>query len=269
MSARAAAAAMRSGWLETRPQDDVRVAPMSDGGPGFVDALQASVGGTLRQSSVVDVLGRPVVAKWLEVDGVGYIESGEAAGLHLIPTDQRDVMQASSFGVGQLIADAVSYGCTRIVVGVGGTGCSDGGAGLLAALGATAAGAGLDTGPAGLVGVSAVDLTPAARLLDGIDVEICTDVDNPLLGARGAAATFAPQKGASAEQVAGIESAVTALVTAIGRNAEGKDPAVMLGAGAGGGIGYALLALGGRRTSGIQRIIDISGITAAITSSDL
>jgi glycerate kinase len=203
-----------------------------------------------------------------------YVESAHGCGLALTHPDRRDARAATSFGVGQLIGAAVDAGARSIVVGLGGTASTDGGAGMLAALGATAqdesgAAVALDTGGAPLAHVASVDLGPARARLADVDLVVATDVDSPLLGARGAARGFAPQKGADESEVDELEIALSTFSGVVGRGADGKDPAVALGAGAGGGLGYALMLLGARRSPGIATIMDAVGLDAAIADSDL
>ena len=222
--------------------------PLSDGGPGFLDAIGAGRGGVRHPLSVTGPLGDEVAAEYLmSDDGTAWIESASAAGLHLVPGDRRDPTRTTSRGVGELMVAALGQGARRIVVGVGGTGTCDGGAGLMEALGATAQPPGeLSRGGGALSGLASVDLAPALAAVAGIALEVATDVDVPLLGARGAARGFAPQKGATEEQVEQLEAAMAHWAALLGRSADGRSAAVALGAGAGGGLGAALIRLGAR-----------------------
>src|ERR1035437_8217723 len=136
---------MAEGWRRSAPQDDLTLVPLSDGGPGFTDVMSRALGGATVSVTVLDPLGRPVPAVILMVDVGGrrtaYIESAQACGLHLLSEGERNPMVASTYGVGQLLAAAVAEGATCVVVGLGGSGTNDGGAGLLAALGAGGRGA--------------------------------------------------------------------------------------------------------------------------------
>src|SRR4051794_2489080 len=129
------AAAMAEGWASAAPGDDLTVRPMNDGGSGFVEAIQATVGGELWPVTVSGPLGEPVPAAVLIAGDTAYVEAAEAVGRHLLPAQSRDPTRTTSYGVGQLVSSAVEGGARRVVVGVGGTVTNDGGAGLLAALG--------------------------------------------------------------------------------------------------------------------------------------
>ncbi len=271
LSAAAAAAAMAQGWARVAPGDDLVLRPLSDGGPGFLDAIGAGRGGVRHSQSVTGPLGRPVPADFLVTeDGTAWIESASAAGLHLVPIDRRDPTRTTSRGVGELMAAALAGGASRIVLGVGGTGTCDGGSGLLEALGATSEPTGgLARGGGQLADLASVDLTPALEAVGRCALEVATDVDVPLLGARGAARGFAPQKGATGEQVEHLEAAMTHWATLLGRSADGRSAAVALGAGAGGGLGAALVRLGARRVPGIGTVLEAAGITRLIEGVDL
>ena len=174
---------------------------MSDGGPGFVDVLHAALGGSLCAATVPDPYGEPVPATILRVGETAYVESAQAVGLHLTAPAERRPAVASSRGLGELIRAAIADGARTVVVGAGGSGTNDGGAGLLAALGATAEGGVLDRGPDGLEGLGRVDLAPARAATAGVDLVLASDVDNQLLGLVGATKTFGPQKGLTDEQL--------------------------------------------------------------------
>ncbi|WP_104107288.1 glycerate kinase [Nocardioides sp. 616] len=249
-----AAEAIAAGWARHAPGDELDLAPMADGGPGFVDVLHASLGGELLAASVSGPFGEQVPASILLVDGVAHLESAQACGLHLVGGGDPEV--ASTLGVGELVVAALEAGARRIVVGLGGSGTTDGGAGLLAALGATADRP-LDQGPRGLTGITRVDLSRPREALDGVELVLASDVDNPLTGLFGAVKTYGPQKGVA-------EDRMPALDAALERYAEVCDRRLSLepGAGAAGGLGYALLLLGGSREPGISlvaRAVDLPG----------
>ena len=271
LSAAEAAAAMAEGWASVAPGDELVLRPLSDGGPGFLDAIGAGRGGVRHPVKVTGPLGDPIVAEHLMTgDATAWVESAAAAGLHLVPAERRDPTRTTSRGVGELMAAAIAAGARRIVLGVGGTGTCDGGAGLLDALGATSQPPhGLSQGGAGLADLTSLDLAPALAAVDGITVEVATDVDVPLLGARGAARGFAPQKGASPEQVEQLEAAMAHWGTLLGRTADGRSAAVALGAGAGGGLGAALIRLGARRVPGIATVLEAVDLVDLIAGVDL
>lgn len=246
-----AAHSIAQGWRISRPADTLMLAPQSDGGPGFVEVLASRLG-EIRSLSVSGPLDVDVEAQWVfdtNPPVTAYIECAQACGLALLggPPTVRTSLDAHSRGVGQLIAAARAAGAGRIVVGLGGSGCTDGGRGMVEALGG---------------------LAVARELLAGVDLIAASDVEHPLLGPMGAAAVFGPQKGADPDTVVVLEERLTAwaeeLNAAAGRTIS-DDP----GAGAAGGIGAALLALGGRRESGASIIAEHTGLSAEVATADL
>lgn len=275
---------MAQGWLRSAPDDLLTLLPLSDGGAGFVDVLSGALGGETVSVTVADPLGRPVPAVILLVDVSGrrtaYLESAQACGLHLLAEGERNPSVTSTFGVGELIEAAVAQGATRVVVGLGGSGTNDGGAGMLAALGAgdprelAAGGANLENlADGGLSGVREV-----RERLRAVDLVLATDVDSPLLGFHGASAVFAPQKGATAEMAQQLESALGHFTEVVHRvlppsrdlltgkqRRRDREP----GAGAAGGLGYGLLLLGGHRRSGVQVVMDAVDFDSKVQAADL
>jgi glycerate kinase len=251
-----AAEAVATGWRRHAPGDELDLAPMADGGPGFVDVLQAALGGDLLALTVRGPLGEPVPGSLLLVGTTAYVESAQACGLHLTGRERPE--EASSYGVGELVAAARDAGASTVVVGLGGSGTSDGGAGLLAALGATADRP-LDAGAAGLAGITRVTLPdPGVRLV------AASDVDNPLTGLFGAAKTFGPQKGLAEERLPVVDAWLEGLAVATDRRA-----ALEKGAGAAGGLGFALLALGATREPGIGLVADAVRLAERARLADL
>ncbi|HUR76261.1 MAG TPA: glycerate kinase [Sporichthya sp.] len=274
LSAPDAARAIADGWRSVAPDDELTLAPLSDGGPGFVDVVQAALGGDLLAVTVSGPLDHPVPASLLLApDGTAYVESAQACGLHLVPADRRDPTVTTTVGVGELIAAALDAGARRIVIGLGGSGTNDGGAGALAALGAEPAGP-LRAGGGALAGLDggALDLSPARDRLAGIDLRLASDVDSPLLGLRGASAIFGPQKGATADQVQRLDAALEHFARAaqpdVGLNMTGSL-AVAAGAGAAGGLGYGLLLLGGTRVPGIATVLDLTRLAEVAARVDV
>lgn len=268
LTAPSAARAIAAGWSEVAPDDELDLCPLSDGGPGFLDTISAALGGELFSMTVRGPLGEPTPAAVLLVGETAYVESAQACGLHLVRDADRDPARASTFGVGELLGRAIDLGASQVIVGLGGSATNDGGAGLLAALGAVADVA-LDQGGLVLREMKAIDLTAVNERVRGVELVAATDVDNPLLGLTGAAKVFGAQKGADDNLVQQLDSALTAFATAVGRRADGKDPAVAKGAGAAGGLGYALLSIGAQRVAGIATILEITGLSERIVRSDL
>lgn len=247
-----AADAIAAGWQRGRPQDDLVLAPLSDGGPGFVDVLAARHPGWQSNSSrVCGPLSEQAEARWVFDPGTAtaYIESAQACGLALLdggPT-VRTALAAHSAGVGELIEHALRYGADAIVIGLGGSACTDGGRGMVEALGG--------------FGV-------AQRKLSGVDLIAATDVENPLLGPSGAAPVFGPQKGADPRTVEILQARLEEWAEVL-EAAGGGSIVGLPGAGAAGGLGAALLALGGRRESGARVIAVHTGTDEEIARADL
>lgn len=265
LSAVQAAQAIAEGWLRHSPQDEVELTPMADGGPGFCDVLHANLGGHLLGVTVSGPYGEPVPGTALLVGDTAYLESAQACGLHLTPQDRRAPESATSRGLGDLLLAAVDAGASTVVVGLGGTGTNDGGAGLLAALGAVAEPPGaLDRGPSGLQTLITVDLAPARARTAGVDLVAASDVDNPLLGLIGATNVYGPQKGVTEDRKLTVDAALERLATATD-----KKLALAKGAGAAGGLGFALLLLGATREPGVELVASAVGLAEKARRSDL
>jgi glycerate kinase len=284
LTATQAAEAMAAGWRRSAPDDLLTLMPLSDGGPGFLDVLTPALDGRTVAVTVADPLGREVPAAVLLHDEEGrrtaYLETAQAAGLHLLAADERDPAITSSLGVGQLIEAALLEDANRIVLGLGGSGTNDGGAGMLAALGAG--------DPARLaVGGAALEELPDDALaglpkvrerLENVDILIASDVDAPLLGFQGASAVYSPQKGATPEGSQQLERALARLREVVELTV---PPATDLltgapmrvdripGAGAAGGLGYGLLLVGGHRVSGVELVLDAVGFRQVAGAADL
>ncbi|WP_155373226.1 glycerate kinase family protein [Catellatospora vulcania] len=302
-----AAQAVAAGWHQTAPADELISRPIADGGPGFVEVLHASIGGELVEVDTTDPLGRPVLGTLL-LGGDGartaYVESAQACGLHLVEPGERDPRTTSSYGLGALIEAAVSHGARRVVIGLGGSATNDGGAGLLAALGAVgldAAGEPLAPGGAALTacaslalsrsaerGADAADGTPGAGgssgvhgagngptgaglLPAGVELIAATDVDNPLTGLHGASAVYGPQKGATPQDVTLLDAALANWAAVLERELPGCPAKLseLPGGGAAGGLGAAILALGGTVASGIDLVRELTGLDEVLENVDL
>ena len=240
MSALQVADAISAGWHDAAPDDNLVALPLSDGGPGFVDVLHRGIGGRLVNVESSDPLGRPIRAQILVADSSAYVESAQACGLHLLQPAERDPARTTTAGVAALLRAAIEAGVQQIVVGLGGSGTNDAGAGMIEALGAD------------------------AQLLHGIDLLVATDVDNPLLGPSGATAVFAPQKGAVPDSLPLLERRLATFATVMG-----PEFADLPGAGAAGGLGFGLFALGGHRVSGADLVLQLLDVGAHIAASDL
>jgi glycerate kinase len=263
LSAVEAASAIATGWRRRVPDAEIVEVPMSDGGPGFVDVLHAALGGDLIAVTVPDPYGEPVPACILVVGGTAYLETAQAVGLHLTPEADRRPLTGSSRGVGELLLAALEAGATRIVIGAGGTATNDGGAGLLSALGVTA-NRPLDAGPVELGGITDIDLEPARTRVAGAEIVLASDVDVPLLGLLGATKTFGPQKGLSDEELLLVDGRLKELAEAADRKLADTK-----GAGAAGGIGFALLLLGATRTPGVDVVAEAVDLPGQLAGADL
>jgi glycerate kinase len=267
LSAREAAKAIAVGWHRAAPDDLLHLAPMSDGGPGFVEVLAAALEGEVHLVSVPGTYGEPATVSILIADGVAYIESAQACGLAL--TDRREPTLGTSYGVGAAMVAAVEYPITKIIIGLGGTGTNDGGTGMLAALGATA-NVPLHEGPLALTGMSHIDISAAKAKLGDVAIEIAADVQVPLLGMFGASKTFGPQKGLTDAEIIEIDGILDNYVNVLcGSSPSERAIADSKGAGAAGGIGFALLALGGTVVSGIDIVAKATQIERRIAQSEL
>lgn len=261
------ARALGTGWSRARPEDEILLAPLADGGEGTLVAIEAAGGWVWRQTEASDPLGRPIVASWLQsADGIhGVVEMAAASGLSRLGADELDPLGATTLGTGELLVAALDAGVRDITLGIGGSATNDGGAGILRALGALVGSFDADAIEVDLAGLD-------SRLAD-TGLRIACDVTNPLLGERGAAATYGPQKGASPTQVAELdrrlERYADALEAASGRH-ERRTP----GAGAAGGTGFGLLCLTDRFRSlalvpGIEVVMDAAAFDAKLARADV
>lgn len=265
-----AADALRRGWVGRRPDDDVVLLPMADGGEGTLDAFAAGVAGARRiPVTVRGPHGRDVDAFWLLLpDGTGVVELASTSGIELLG-DVRRGGDADTVGFGQAIAAALDHGVPRLVLGIGSSASTDGGAGMLQALGARmmdAAGAPIRPGLRGLIDLAAVDLAELRPLpRDGIVV--LSDVTNPLCGPAGAAAVFGPQKGLSPADITAADTALARYATLL--SGETGARAVTSGAGAAGGTGFGLLVWGAHLVPGATEVAGLIGLRTAIGGADL
>jgi glycerate 2-kinase len=258
LTAAQVAAHVATGLDRARPGLSCVQVPVADGGDGTVDAAEAA-GYRRVEMGVRGPVGQPTTAAFAVREGTAIIESAQASGLSRLPGGVRAPLTASSGGVGELIGAAVRMRAKRIVLGLGGVACTDGGAGLLTALGARLldeSGAALPPGGAALARLHRIDLS-GLRDLSGTEVIAATDVDNPLLGERGAAAVYGPQKGASAQDVTSLEDGLRRWAD-VAEQTLGRRVRAEPGAGAAGGLGFAALAfLGATTRPGIELMLDL------------
>jgi glycerate kinase len=256
------ATALATGWREARPDDVVLLAPLADGGEGTLVAIAAAGGWAWQTTEVADPIGRPVPARWLRsTDGArAVVELAEASGLSRLAPEERDPFGASTFGTGEVLRAVVDAGISVITLGIGGSATSDGGSGILRALGAR-------------VDADRIDLAGLDPRLAGVDLRIACDVTNPLLGPSGAAATYGPQKGATPADVPLLDDRLAAYADRL-MAATGRDERATPGAGAAGGTAFGLLSVADRFRSvrlvpGVEVVMGETGLGEKLASADL
>ena len=258
------AQALADGWRRARPDDEILLCPLADGGEGTLAAIEAAGGWQRRTSTVRDPLGRQITARWLISDDGqrAAVEMAAASGLSLLASDERDPIRASSIGTGDLIRAALNAQVSSIVLGIGGSATTDGGAGLLTGLGARAD---RDT--------ATVDLADLDPRLATVELQVACDVSNPLCGPTGAAAVYGPQKGATPDDVQDLDRRLGRFADSmelVGGRPERTTP----GAGAAGGVGYALLSIQDRFRSfglrpGVDLVMDATDFDARLARAHL
>ncbi|MGN7966006.1 glycerate kinase [Microbacterium sp. 22179] len=264
------AAALAAGWGSVRPGDRVVLRPMADGGEGTVDAFAAAVDGAVRVPvRVTGPDGAPTDAAWLRLPatpdapgGTGVVELASTSGIELLG-ERRIGEEAHTLGFGQAIAAALDAGVSRLVLGIGSSASTDGGTGMLTALGARfldASGAPIAVGARGLAELASVDLTGLRALPPG-GVVVLSDVTNPLVGSLGAAVVFGPQKGLTGDAIARADAALARLAALLP-----AGPATP-GAGAAGGTGFGLLAWGARLVAGSAEVGELVGLPGALAEA--
>ena len=268
------AEAFGSGLRDVVADVELDVVPIADGGDGILETLVEALGGEYHTTTVSDPLLRPIEARWgtLERGTVAVIEMAEAAGLRLLTHEERNPLRTSTRGVGELMLRALERGSRRIILGIGGSATNDGGMGMLQALGVRffgAEGEELEASGEAMCHVRRVDAQGVDKRLQGVEITIASDVDNPLFGERGAAVVYAPQKGASAAMVELLDNGLRSYHRAV-TAAVGKDYSEVLGAGAAGGVGYGVMALlGGSIKSGVELVFELVGFEERAKHCDL
>ena len=265
--------AVREGVLKADRDAEVIIRPLADGGEGTVEALAIGLGGEMIEAEVTGPIGTPVTAKYCIVKGsTAVIEMAQAAGLPLVPAELRDPMNTTTYGVGELILDAIKRGCRAFIVGIGGSATNDGGTGMLSALGfefLDKNGAPIAQGARGLENLAFVSGANALPELRECSFRVACDVNNPLCGDRGCSAVYAPQKGATPEAVKIMDEWLGQYAETAKKafpNADANYP----GAGAAGGLGFAFMTfLGGVLESGISIILDETELEKHIADADV
>lgn len=264
---------MKEGVLRAAIDADIHMCAIADGGEGTLDALLTAQPGKLVACEVQDPLGKNIQAQYaLLADKTAVIETAKAAGLCLIEQTQENALCASTFGVGQLILDALMRGARKIVLGLGGSATSDGGCGMASALGIkflTQENAAIAPGVKGLLDLDHIDISKIHPKVKECEFILLDDVENPLAGPSGALYTFGPQKGIKEDMLAKLDTAMFRYAHCLVK-AFGRDVSYIPGAGAAGGMGAPLIAMGqAKQISGIDYILDCNGFDSLVADADL
>ena len=266
--------AAADGIRRVYPDADIAVRPLADGGEGTVDALVPGLGGEFYSVEVTDPCGKPVTARYgiIRESNTAVMEMSAAAGLTLVPPDKRDPMKTTTYGVGEMIRDAVSHGCRDFIIGIGGSATNDGGAGMLQALGFGLLNMNGEQIPFGAEGLSALVRITNDNVLPELSecrFKIACDVTNPLCGENGCSAVFAPQKGASPESLSAMDGWLAdfaELTKAINPKADPNYP----GAGAAGGLGFAFLSYtNASLLPGVELVLQETNLENYIRNADI
>jgi len=270
------ARALAEGWSRGRPDDTIRLSPLADGGEGTLDAVAAAGGWARLPAATRDPLGEPLDGRFLRQDDRAVVELATASGLSRIPAERRDALAASTFGTGLILAAAIGLGVRRVVLGLGGSATTDGGSGLLRALGVRfldAFAVELPMGGGSLDRLARVDLSGVPPILGEVELVIASDVTNPLLGELGAAATYGPQKGADPPQVSRLDANLAHYAEMLEAEV-GRPLRAVPGSGAAGGTTAGLLAIADRFASfevrpGVEVVMELTGFDEALEEADL
>jgi glycerate kinase len=268
--------ALAEGWAAARPQDELILAPLADGGEGTLAAIAETGGWEWQECAAQDPLGRPLTARWLlSHDGKrAAVELAQASGLSRLPDGEpRSPLAASTVGTGEVLMAVLEAGVRHVLLGVGGSATTDGGSGLLHALGVWYRGSSGGRLPGPIPDLAAVDLAAVDPRLAELELRVACDVTNPLLGEHGAAAVYAPQKGAWPEDILALETWLTHYADLL-EAAAGTRARDIPGAGAAGGTSFGLLCLAPRMRSfemipGIDVVMEETGFDARLAAADL
>lgn len=274
LSAMEAGSAVKEGIHRIYPDADVKVCPLADGGEGTVDALVNGMHGKKQRITVTGPLGQPVECEYGIVgeNNTAIIEMSGAAGITLVPEEYRNPLFTTTFGVGEVILDAMEKGCRRFLIGIGGSATNDGGAGMLQAFGfglLNKKGEPISPGARGLAELAEITDENVMPVWKACQFRIACDVTNPLCGEQGASAVYGPQKGASPEMVQQMDEWLQNFAVHARKVCPDADPNSP-GAGAAGGLGFAFLAfLNGELESGIQIVLEETQLEKYIKDADL
>ncbi len=273
MTSLEAGLAVKNGIERVYPNASVIVTPIADGGEGTVDALVSGLNGKLKQVAVTNPLGEKITASYGIVKGnTAVIEMSAAAGITLIPTNKLNPMKTTTYGVGEMIKDAIRSGCNNFIIGIGGSATNDGGVGMLQALGFEFLDAFENQVPFGAEGVSKIAVIKTENALPELKnctFNIACDVTNPLCGEKGCSKIFSPQKGAKEEDIELMDDYLSSYANLTKLKYPNSDKNLP-GAGAAGGLGFAFSAyLNAKLTSGIKLILDTINFDNTLIGADL
>ena len=274
ISALDAARAMEEGVLRVVPDAETVLVPVADGGDGTLDTLVDAMGGEVRSATVTGPVGKPVTAEWGALgDGrTAAIEMARTSGLALLSLAERDPLHATTYGLGEVVREALDAGFRSFIVGIGGSATNDGGAGMAQALGVRLldeAGRDLPPGGAALADLRSIDMSGLDERATGARFSVACDVSNPLTGPEGASAVYGPQKGATLGMVEQLDSALKNCAEVVERDIGTSIDAVP-GSGAAGGLGGGMLAfLGGSLQAGADIVLDHVGLDDRLEGADL
>jgi len=274
ISALSASEAAKNGILRVFPEAEVVLCPVADGGDGTLETLVEVSGGEVRTCSVQNPIGETIQAQWGAMgDGVtAVIEMARTSGLALLSLDERDPLNASTYGLGQAISEALDEGFRKFIVGIGGSATNDAGAGMAQALGANLLddrGNTISFGGAALASLQTVDISNMDSRIKDSKFLVACDVSNPLTGEEGASAVYGPQKGATPEMVKRLDDALSNFATVVKKDLK-KDVSEMSGAGAAGGLGAGMMAfMGAELKAGVDIVLDTVNLRDKLSSVDL
>lgn len=273
LSSAEAGNAVKNGILRCCPDAEVKICPLADGGEGTVEALVTGMGGIFCRKKVVGPLGSEVEARYGIVrDNTAVIEMAEAAGLPLLKEEERNPLNTTTYGVGELIKDGIEKGCRRFFIGIGGSATNDGGVGMLQALGfdfLDEKGQQIPFGARGLEMLSEIATEHMIPELKACEFHIACDVTNPLCGENGCSAVFGPQKGADEEMILKMDHWLAQYAAIASRKFENAD-ALKPGTGAAGGCGFAFSAfLNGVLEPGIKVVLEMTGTERYVKEADV
>ena len=274
LSALNVANAVQKGVRRIFPDAQILTCPVADGGDGTLETLVESSGGKIMETNVADPTGKPIVAQWGAMgDGnTAVIEMARTSGLALLTLEERDPLNATTYGLGEIIVSALNKGFRKFIVGIGGSATNDAGAGMAQALGIKLMdreGRNLVFGGAALQNLSVIDTSSIDQRVLESNFQIACDVNNPLTGPEGASAVYGPQKGATEENVRQLDSALGVFAEVAKRDL-GKDISNLEGAGAAGGLGAGMIAfVEGHLRAGVDIVLDTVNLAEKLESADL